>query len=154
MITRRDIIDSADVDHLIATFYARVMPDPIIGFFFTEIARIDLDQHLPIIGAFWQQQLFGNANVNAPRYRGELFAKHRDLHLRAALTADHFHRWLSLFRTTVDELFAGPRADIAKQRAERIAGSMQVALAERHPRAFDDDAGAARIFDTKNTRRS
>lgn len=130
MNRRADIATAADIDRLVAAFYARVLPDPIIGFFFTDIARIDLTAHLPKISAFWQQQLLGN-----PIYRGPLFEAHRDLHGRAPLSADHFHRWLALFAQTVDELFAGPVADAAKARAQRIATSMQQALANRHPPA-------------------
>lgn len=133
MNARGDIATSADIDRLVATFYARVLPDPIIGFFFTDIAQIDLAAHLPKISAFWQQQLLGK-----PIYRGPLFEAHRDLHARATLSADHFHRWLTLFTQTVDELFAGPVADAAKVRAQRIATSMQQALANRHPPSGGD----------------
>jgi hemoglobin len=142
-----DITTPADIDRLIAAFYARVLPDPIIGFFFTAITQVDLAPHLQTISAFWQQQLLGNANPDTARYRGELFAVHRDLHQQAALTADHFHRWLLLFRQTLDELFSGPRAEAAKQRASRIANSMQTALATRHPRATEASDGALQWFE-------
>lgn len=119
-----DITTPADVDHLVETFYRKyVLGDPIIGFFFTDIARIDLDKHLPKISAFWQLQLLGKLG-----YNGQTFAAHKDLHERAQLTEDHFHRWLYLFETTIDELFAGPCADTAKQRARTIARSMLRAL--------------------------
>lgn len=124
---RPDITTPADIDRLVATFYDAVLRDPIIGFIFTDIARIDLDQHLPVISAFWQQQLLGR-----PGYRGQTFAAHRAIHERFALTEDHFHRWLSLFNAAVDSLFQGPVADAAKQRAARIKDSMRQALAERY----------------------
>jgi hemoglobin len=44
---------------------------------------------------------------------------------RAPLTSREFDRWVSLFHATVDELFAGPMAAEAKQRAARIATMMQ-----------------------------
>jgi hemoglobin len=126
-----DIATPADIDRLVAAFYQKVLGDPMIGFFFTDLAGIDaehLPAHLHKISAFWQQQLLG-----VPGYRGQTFAAHAALHKRAALNGDHFHRWLFLFEQTIDELFAGPRAQGAKQRARAIAGSMQQALAERHP---------------------
>lgn len=123
---KTDIETPADIDRLIETFYARVLTDPIIGFFFTDIARIDLQKHLPIISAFWQLQLLGKLG-----YKGQTFAAHKAIHERAALTADHFHRWLYLFEGTLDELFAGPRADTAKQRAKTIARSMLRGLASQ-----------------------
>ena len=137
----RDIASAEDIDALVAAFYVRVLPDPIIGFFFTDIARIDLPSHLPKISAFWQQQLLGK-----PAYRGQMFAAHQHIHTRAALSSDHFHRWLSLFAQTVDAHFSGPVADAAKLRAQRIAQSMQTALAARHPWQPDPDASFPRHF--------
>lgn len=121
-----DITTAADIDRLVEVFYAHVLSDPIIGFFFTDIAKINLEKHLPVISAFWQLQLLG-----IPGYRGQTLAKHADIHRRAALTADHFHRWLYLFAAAIDQLFAGPRADLAKVRATKIAQSMQRGLNER-----------------------
>ena len=121
-----DIETPADIDRLIAAFYERVLADPIIGFFFTDIARIDLPSHLPKISAFWQLQLLGKLG-----YRGETFAVHKALHTQAELSADHFHRWLYLFEQTIDELFAGPRAAAAKKRAHAIALSMRRGLARQ-----------------------
>jgi hemoglobin len=123
---KTDIATPVDIDRLVETFYARVLTDPIIGFFFTDVARIDLHKHLPVISAFWQQQLLGTLG-----YGGQTFAVHKALHQHAALTADHFHRWLFLFDKTVDELFAGARADTAKQRAHAIAKSMLRGLASQ-----------------------
>lgn len=126
-VRKADIETPADIDRLVEVFYTKyVLDDPIIGFFFTDIARIDLEKHLPKISAFWQLQLLGKLG-----YRGQTFAAHKELHERAALTEDHFHRWLFLFEKTIDELFAGPRADSAKQRAHTIARSMQQGLARQ-----------------------
>lgn len=133
-----DITTPADIDRLVEAFYAKLLRDPIVGFFFTDIAQIDrpdrLPGHLRTISAFWQQQLLGR-----PGYRGQTFALHAALHRRAALTADHFHRWLYFFEQTVDEQFGGPVAAAAKARAQAIAHSMQQALAQRHPTATELD---------------
>ena len=37
------------------------------------------------------------------------------------LREGHFQRWLVLWRETVDELFAGERAELAKAHAQRVA---------------------------------
>ena len=142
--SRGDIVGPADIDRLVAAFYRAVLPDPIIGFIFTDIARIDLAHHLPVISAFWQQQLLGR-----PGYRGQTFAAHRLIHERFALTADHFYRWLYLFNATVDRLFCGPLAEAAKRRAALIARSMQEALARRYPNIPEQDTGVL-FWDTNN----
>jgi hemoglobin len=133
---RHDIATPEDIDRLVATFYGKLLKDPIVGFFFNDIARIDLPEHLPKISAFWQQQLLGR-----PGYRGQTFAVHSALQKKVTLKGGHFHRWLFLFDQTIDELFAGPGADGAKVRARNIARSMQQALTERHPTELEPGAG-------------
>lgn len=117
-----DIETAADIDRLMAGFYRqRALPDPIIGFYFD---ALNLDRHLPRISAFWQKQLLG-----IPGYTGRSFETHLLIHRHTAITGHHFHRWLYLFNQTVDALFAGPRAELAKQRAAAIAHSMETGLA-------------------------
>ena len=137
-----DIREAADIDRLMAAFYGRLLDDPIIGFFFTEISPIDLERHLPIVSAFWQQQLLGR-----PGYNGQTFAVHRHLHQRCPLLPEHFHRWLFLFEASVDTLFQGPTADAAKRRAQRIAASLQEALATRYPSAPGAEPGTVGTYD-------
>jgi hemoglobin len=120
----RDIQTYDDIEAIIHAFYTRLLPDPIIGFFFTDIAPIDLATHIPKIARFWEFQLFGVRN-----YRGNVYEVHRDLHVQAPLTADHFHRWVFMLHQSVDALFAGQNADLMKTRAARIAEKMAVALA-------------------------
>ena len=121
---RTDIKNYDDIEVVIRTFYTRLLPDPIIGFFFTDIARIDLPAHIPKIARFWEFQLFGVRN-----YRGNVYEVHRDLHQQAAMTADHFHRWVFVLHQSIDELFAGPNAELMKTRAAMIAEKMAQALA-------------------------
>lgn len=113
---RHDIEDRADCERLVRAFYGRVMVDPMIGWIFTDVAELDLEAHLPTIASFWETVLLG-----ARSYGGGAFAPHVALHARAGLRAPHFQRWLVLWETTVDELFAGERAELAKAHARRVA---------------------------------
>lgn len=112
----RDIETREDCERLVRRFYTHVLDDPIIGFLFTDIARIDLEEHLPKVAAFWETILLG-----AGTYSGGAFAPHASLHRQVPLRPAHFERWLKLWHEAVDELFAGPRADAAKAHAERVA---------------------------------
>ena len=96
------------------------MVDPVIGYLFTDVARLDLEQHLPVIGNFWEKVL-----LQRPVYAGNPMAVHVVLHEAATLTRPHFQRWLELWSRSVDDLYAGPTAEEAKQRALVIAESMQ-----------------------------
>jgi hemoglobin len=111
-----DIEDRADVERLVRTFYGRALTDPVIGFIFTDVAKLDLEAHVPVITSFWETMLLG-----VQTYGGGAFAPHAALHARIGLREGHFERWLVLWRAAVDESFAGERAELAKAHAERVA---------------------------------
>lgn len=114
-------------------FYQRAMDDPLIGRLFTDVAQLDLEHHLPVIGDFWESTLFGTGNYS--RHRRNPLLVHEALDRKSTLAPEHFHRWLELFTATVDESFRGRRAEYAKQRGYAIAGRMQEFLAERRAAA-------------------
>jgi hemoglobin len=110
-----DIRDRADCERLVRAFYERALTDTMIGYLFTDVAHLDLDEHVPRITAFWETILLG-----AQSYGGGAFAPHASLHRLSPLRSAHFARWLTLWSETVDELFAGPRAELAKTHAQRV----------------------------------
>jgi hemoglobin len=115
-----DIESRADCELLVRRFYGRALVDPMIGWIFVDVARLDLEAHVPRITSFWETVLLG-----AHSYGGGAFAPHVALHARVGLRAGHFERWLALWREAVDELFAGERATLAKAHAERVAAAFQ-----------------------------
>ncbi|MCE6997140.1 group III truncated hemoglobin [Saccharothrix sp. S26] len=115
----RDLAGRDDAVTVVTEFYRRAFDDALLGPIFRDVARLDLATHLPVIADFWATVLF-----RAGTYRRNLLHVHLDLHERVPLTAAHFTRWLALWADTVDELFAGEKADLAKSQAERIARSM------------------------------
>ena len=48
--------------------------------------------------------------------------------LKVPLTRGHFERWLYLWTLTVDELFEGERAELAKAHAIRVAAAFESRL--------------------------
>lgn len=122
-----DINSRDDLVCLLEHFYTSVLSDPIIGFYFTDVMHFSLEEHLPKVTAFWAKQLFGSLD-----YRGRTFELHLALHRHTAITAHHFHRWLYLFSGSIDQLYAGPNAEMLKHRAQAIAASMTEAL-DKHP---------------------
>ena len=115
-----DIETRQDIDRLLARFYEAAMVDVEIAHHFTEL---DLVTHLPVIGDFWEKLLFSR-----PVYFGNPLAVHKVLHDKALLKPEHFKRWVEIFRATVDEMFDGPRADLAKFRAGVIADTLNQRL--------------------------
>jgi hemoglobin len=64
MAMKTDIASREDIDALMAAFYSRAMADPVIGYLFTDVAELDLEHHLPVIGDFWESTLFGAGNYS------------------------------------------------------------------------------------------
>jgi hemoglobin len=119
-----DIETREDCERLVRAFYERALDDPLIGWIFTDVAKLDLEAHVPRITSFWETILLG-----VQTYGGGAFAPHAAVHMRAGgLKAAHFERWLALWRSTVDELFEGPRAELAKSHALRVANAFHARL--------------------------
>lgn len=134
---RKALSSREDIDCLLRAFYARAMTDPVIGYIFTDVAKMDLAAHLPVIGNFWEKVL-----LQRPVYTGNPLAVHRVLHAASPLRAEHFDRWLTLWSDCVDRRFEGPLALEAKQRAVMIAAAMQHHLRIAPPKASPADMPA------------
>ena len=119
----KDIENREDIDLLMRRFYAVAMPDDLIGHIFTDVAKLDLEKHLPIIGDFWESLLFGTP-VYAKHGRSPMVV-HGELHAKYPLTTEHFERWLEIFTRTIDEEFAGERTEFLKVRSRTISGRLQ-----------------------------
>ncbi|MEP2027001.1 MAG: group III truncated hemoglobin [Reichenbachiella sp.] len=118
-----DIQSRADIDQLIHAFYSKIMSDSEIGYFFTEVVQLDLDHHLPKIADFWETTLFHKAN-----YKGNPITPHVAMHEKSPMTKVHFDRWVKVFCETIDEIFEGSKAEMAKQRAHSIATVMFIKI--------------------------
>lgn len=127
-----DIETREDCERLVRAFYGRALTDPMIGYLFVDVAQLDLEEHVPAITSFWETILLG-----AQSYAGGAFAPHASLHRLSPLRSGHFERWLELWRTTVDEGWAGPRAEEAKAHALRVASAFHGRL-QSIPSAGDD----------------
>ncbi len=115
----------------------------MIGYIFTDVAKLDLEHHLPIICDFWETLLFQSGDY-AKHGRNPLEV-HKVLHQRSALTPEQFDRWLLIFRGSVDTEFAGERAEFLKMRANSIAVRMQEFIKAEDPATFIPSESAAEV---------
>ena len=118
----KDIENRHDIDALMQLFYERAIADGTIGYIFTDVAKLDLEHHLPIIGDFWETMLFQSGSY-AQHGRNPLQV-HAALNEKVELLPKHFRRWLEIFERSVDELFTGERSEFLKMRAMAIANRM------------------------------
>lgn len=117
---RHDIQTEADIQLLVDSFYKQVLPDPLIGFIFTDIAQLSWEKHIPIMYQFWGSILLGKGN-----YEGNPMSPHFALDKKVKLEPAHFNRWLQLWQATIEQHFTGPVAADAIKRAKNIAALMQ-----------------------------
>ena len=120
-----DIATRDDCERLVRAFYERAFLDDMLGPVFVNVAKLDLDTHVPRITSFWETVLLG-----ARSYGGGAFIPHYELDQLTPLTPQLFDQWVSLWSDTVDERFAGPVATDAKRRARLVASAFSSRLEE------------------------
>lgn len=118
-----DITNRKDIERLVNEFYSKALVDEQIGHFFSKVVELNLTHHIPTICDFWEMVLFDTGG-----YKANLMEKHFELHRKSPIREKHFDRWLILWEETVSNLYTGPKADEAKQRAKSIAGVMQLKI--------------------------
>jgi hemoglobin len=123
MPEKKDIENRDDLYRLVDSFYSKLLADNSISYLFTDIAKIDLAHHLPVLVDFWDSILF-----QSDTYRKNAMQPHMVLNMQSPLQKHHFETWLRYFKETVDQLFTGEKAFLAKERATSIATVMQLKL--------------------------
>lgn len=124
---KKDITNREDIERLMNNFYGKLLADESISYIFIDVAALDIKTHIPVIADFWESVLL-NKNV----YHNNPMKIHMDLDDKTALTKIHFDTWLDHFANTVDELFEGEIALLAKQRAISVATLMQIKIAQKN----------------------
>lgn len=109
---KKDINNRHDIEILVNNFYAKVKQDAIIGKFFTEVVKLDWNEHMVQMYDFWESILF-----NKSIFSGNPLKKHKELNQKSPLNIIHFEHWIKLFNNNVDELFCGENAIRIKQNA-------------------------------------
>ncbi|MFN8278969.1 MAG: group III truncated hemoglobin [Saprospiraceae bacterium] len=113
---KNDIRHSDDIRTLVDDFYSVVCEDDMLKNIFVDVMNVNWQHHLPKMYLFWEKILFGTGD-----YEGRPFPPHVAVHQKVNLTPLHFERWLSIFESSVDKLFEGPKADEIKWRARTIS---------------------------------
>ena len=118
-MAKTDIKNEGDIKTLVHAFYDKVNRDELLSPIFNDVAKVNWDEHLPLLCRFWSTLLFRTMT-----FEGRPFPKHLPLPVQR----EHFTRWVSLFVATVDELFSGAKAEEAKNFARSIADTFQMRM--------------------------
>ena len=116
---KQDIQTLDDIKLLVDEFYRIVRSDTTIGPIFQDRIQNNWPVHLEKMYTFWQTLL-----LDQHSYFGSPFPPHINL----PIEEKHFAQWLKLFEATVDDLFAGEKAQEAKWRAQKMAQMFQFKL--------------------------
>ena len=119
----KDIENNDDLYLLVDAFYKKLLTDTSIAYIFTEVVKIKLQEHLPILVIFWSQSLF-----NKGGYFKNLTNIHLDINAKEYLSPELFKIWLNHFNASVDENFTGFNAEKIKTQALSIANVMQIKI--------------------------
>lgn len=121
---KKDITSREDVTTLVHTFYKDVREQELIGPIFNSMIK-DWDQHLDLLVDFWETNLFF-----VKKYKGNPLEKHVEVDQAHNNTINelHFGTWLNLWFKTIDALFEGDTAQLAKNRARNMSTFMNLEI--------------------------
>jgi len=120
----KDIQNQGDLYLLVDEFYKKLLADPAISYIFTDVVKIKLETHLPILVTFWSQAILGTGG-----YYNNLTQLHLDVNQKSYLSPELFKIWLHHFYEAVDQNFAGEKAEKIKTQALSIATILQIKIA-------------------------
>ena len=121
-----DIQTQEDLYLLVDEFYKKLLSDDSISYIFTDVVKIKLEEHLPILVTFWSQGILGTGG-----YSKNLTQIHLDVNEKEYLSPELFKIWLNHFNNAVDENFIGIKSEQIKTQALSIATVMQIKIAQK-----------------------
>ena len=121
------ILNLDDVKLLVNSFYGKVREDEKLASIFNDRIGERWTEHLEKMYRFWQTVLLGEHT-----YYGAPFVPHAQLPVQHL----HFVRWMELFNSTVDELFAGEKAEEAKWRGKKMAEIFEMKISMNKGKGF------------------
>lgn len=121
-----DIQTQNDLYLIVDEFYKKLLSDKRISYIFTDVVKIKIEEHLPILVTFWSQGILGTGG-----YTKNLTQIHLDINEKEYLSPELFTIWLTHFNDSVDENFKGQKAEQIKTQALSIATVMQIKISQK-----------------------
>lgn len=144
---KKDIENRSDIELMVDVFYKKVLADKQLELIFQEVAKVNWTTHMPLLYDFWE-----NVILFTGSYEGNPVNLHKHLHDIEPLSKTHFNRWNKLFILTVDQLFEGSKAELAKERAISISGIIRDKLIDYQKTKTDIKTGQPGNNSKKNSK--
>ncbi|WP_396597961.1 group III truncated hemoglobin [Dokdonia sp. R86516] len=127
---RKEIKNREDVYKLVTTFYGRIRSDVYLGPIFNKHIT-DWPHHFEHLTDFWEGNLFQKRI-----FTGRPLQAHKrvDRDEDYAINEQHFGVWLNHWVQTVDELYEGDLAEMAKFRARKIGTFFLINMFQAKPK--------------------
>ncbi len=109
---KNDIAKKEDIIRLVDTFYSKVREDDLLGSIFNTMIADRWTEHLEKMHLFW-----GSVLLDDPGYTGNTVKRHVDVDKKMPFGKEHMDRWQALWGETIDRMFEGEKAELAKHRA-------------------------------------
>ncbi len=122
-----DIQNQKDLYFLVDEFYKKLLADNRINFIFTDIVKIKIEEHLPILVTFWSQMILGTGG-----YTNNLTDVHLKVDKLEHLTPEMFNIWIDYFDQTVNESFIGNNATEIKKQAQNLSVILQIKIKQQN----------------------
>ncbi len=120
-----DIQTQEDLYKVVDDFYQKLLADDAISYIFTDVVKVKLEEHLPILVTFWSQSILGTGG-----YYNNLTKIHLDLNTKSYLSKELFEIWLNHFETAINENFQGINCERMKNQAHNLSSIMQIKIAK------------------------
>ena len=119
----KDIKTQQDLYLLVNQFYKKLLSNHSISYIFTDIVKIKIEEHLPILVTFWSQMIFENGG-----YTNNITDIHLKVDKLSHLSPELFEIWLTHFNLTINELFEGENDNKVMAQAQQLAMIMQIKI--------------------------
>lgn len=120
-----DIQNQDDLYKVVDEFYKKLLADEAISYIFTDVVKIKLEEHLPVLVSFWSQSILGTGG-----YYNNLTQIHLDVNAKSYLSKELFEIWLNHFENSIDENYQGINCERMKNQAHNLSAVMQIKIAK------------------------
>ncbi|MBR10145.1 MAG: hypothetical protein CMP48_20950 [Rickettsiales bacterium] len=113
-----------EIEILIDTFYEKVLEHEELSRFFSS-AVLNWDFHKKIFVSYWSKQI-----LFTDTYEGSPLHRHIDVDQKfeRGFTKHHFDEWARRWVETIDILFEGEKADLAKESGVNMAKNIYLKM--------------------------
>ena len=127
---KNDISSELDIYLLIDSFYEKVLKSPNLSFFFKH-AIGNWPVHKQMFVKYWSKQILFTDTYDGSPLPAHI---HVDNMYDRRFKKEHFEEWGQLWKETVNELFEGSKAKLAKEAGENMAKNIYLKMfVNRHP---------------------